>query len=124
MGNDESNAPDGVGDESSEVDETREYLAQVEQELAIREETLEANMREQEGLKRLLQTVNLERGLRRGRVDQLQAIDTYRREVTRQLKRLQSKAVVLSADVRRAKERRGVVLEELDELAGKNLSST
>lgn len=124
MGNDESNAPDGVGDESSEVDETREYLAQVEQELAIREETLEANMREQEGLKRLLQTVNLERGLRRGRVDQLQAIDTYRREVARQLKRLQSKAVVLSADVRRAKERRGVVLEELDELAGKNLSST
>jgi chromosome segregation ATPase len=121
MGDDESNVPDGVADDTTEIDETREYLAQVEQELAIREETLEANLREQEELKRCLQTVNLERGLRRGRVDQLQAIDTYRREVTRQLKRLQSKAEVLSADVRRAKERRAVVLEELDELAGKKL---
>lgn len=117
---DEGNDRDSVADENDEIAETREYLGQVERELAIREESLEANIREQEELKRRLQSVNLERGLRRGRVDQLQAIDTFRREVARQLKRLQSKAAVLSADVRRAKERRDIVLEELEELNSKN----
>jgi len=115
----EDNGPEGMTEEDSEIAETREYLVQVERELAIREESLEANMREQEELKRRLQSVNLERGLRRGRVDQLQAIDTYRREVARQLKRLQSKGANLVADVRRARERRVVVLEELEELIGK-----
>jgi chromosome segregation ATPase len=118
MGDEESSVRDGEAGESSEIAETREYLAKVERELALREETLEANLREQEELKRRLQSVNLERGLRRGRVDQLQAIDTYRREVARQLKRLQSRAEVLIADVRRARERRDVVLEELEELVG------
>jgi hypothetical protein len=121
MVDDESNGHDGLAGESREINETREYLEQVKRELVVREDSLEANMKEQEELKRCLQTVNLERGLRRGRVDQLQAIDTYRREITRQMKRLQSKALVLSADVRRARERRDVVLEELDELIGKKV---
>ena len=112
LGNDDSSADDKL----NEVEETKEYLGKVERELEIREEALEANLREQEDLKNRLQTVNLERGLRRGRVDQLQAIDTYRREVNRQLKRLQLKALALNLDVRRAKERKEVVLEELKEL--------
>ena len=112
LGNDDSSADDKL----NEVEETKEYLGKVERELEIREEALEANLREQEDLKNRRQTVNLERGLRRGRVDQLQAIDTYRREVNRQLKRLQLKALALNLDVRRAKERNEVVLEELKEL--------
>jgi hypothetical protein len=103
-------------DIKSDLAEAREYLQKVEKELAIRQEALALNKREQVDLKRRLRSVNVERGLRLGRVQHLQVLEAYRRDVNQQLKKLQEKGLILLTEVNRAEERREMVLEEINEL--------
>jgi DNA repair exonuclease SbcCD ATPase subunit len=100
----------------SEVLEILTYLEKVEKELQHRETMLVENQQEQSELLDQLQRVNIERGLRQGRVMQLQAIELFRRDMRKRLKKLREKEEQIRSDVHRAKERREMVVDELREL--------
>ena len=100
----------------AEVLDAEEYLKKVESELQVRQTALKDNETEVSDLERKLSRITVEGGLRKGRVQSLQSIDSFRRDVKKRLRKLKEREHRLKEDLVRAQERRIAVVEEIQDL--------
>jgi DNA repair exonuclease SbcCD ATPase subunit len=105
----------------AEILDAEDYLRKVEAELQLRQAALKENQKDVTDLEGKLARVTVEGGLRRGRVQSLQSIDSFRRDVKKRLRKLKDKEQRLKDDFMRAEERRVAVVQEIEELKAHGL---
>lgn len=102
---------DGPG--AWDAEEARAYLAEVLKELRRRESALAKARAEVSAVEAKLAALSLSRGLRQGRSLSVASGESYKGTLRKRLLKLRREAAELEEEVRRARERRQLVEEEL-----------